>query len=81
MPPGDWIGLLAGERLTSLRHEAERRRLIRLARPERGGSMRRRGRSIAWPSRVGPIQVACARPPLCPRWRGSEPVGQGGEQG
>jgi hypothetical protein len=56
MLPGDWTGLLASQRMTDRRREAERQRLIRRAQAERRGGIRRDAWSIGWHGHVSVIQ-------------------------
>jgi hypothetical protein len=52
MLAGDWTGLLASQRMTDLHREAERQRLVRLAKAERRGGRRRLAWSIGWHGQV-----------------------------
>jgi hypothetical protein len=79
MLAGDWTGLLASQRMTDPHREAERQRLVRLAKAERRGGRRRLAWSIGWHGQVSVIQAARVwlRPRL--RWRCAG-LRQGGER-
>jgi hypothetical protein len=48
MPVSDWTGRLARERVTELHRQAERQRLVRLARAQRSGGTSGVGRGRRW---------------------------------
>ena len=48
MLPGDWTGQLARERVAELHRQAERHRLVRLARAHRRGGASGVGRGRRW---------------------------------
>jgi hypothetical protein len=79
MLAGDWTGLLASQRMTDLHREADRQRLVRLAKAERRGGRRRLAWSIGWHGQVSVIQAARVwlQPRL--RWRRAG-LRQGGER-
>jgi hypothetical protein len=69
MLAGDWTGQLVRERVADLHREAERQRLVRLAKAERRGGRRRHAWSIGWRGQVSVLQAAHVwlQPRL--RWR------------
>jgi hypothetical protein len=64
---GDWTGQLARERVAELHRQAERQRLVRLARARRGGGNRSGGRG--WRLLAGPLSGSGKGPMVEPSTR------------